>query len=202
MTTDVIGTPAPTATRARRWTEAALLVLGGLGLICLAYPTFVLLGYLPKVDPRQVGRVYPGRPAGIDRQWIINALISALLLVPVVGLPVRRPAGAGSLRGAVAQGIGGLAVGFWALVGTTLLTLHLNEPCTYASCWPMNEQIAATLAPGVLTAIAMIAMALLVNRLAWWIRALVPVVVWLATVLTQYAVWTSYLVDVFQGPPP
>ncbi|TCC61298.1 hypothetical protein E0H73_18870 [Kribbella pittospori] len=199
--------PAPqprevlTATRLRRWSEAALLLIGALGLICLAYPTFVLLEYLPQVDPRQVGPVYVGRPGGIDPRWIINALISGLLLILVTGLPVRRPTGTGSLPGAVAQGLGGLAVGFWALVGATILSLHLNEPCTYASCWPMHEQTAATLAPGALTAIAMIVMACLVNRLAWWIRALVPVVVWLGTVLIQHAVWTSYLLDIFQGPP-
>lgn len=201
MTTDVSGTIAPTATRTRRWTEAGLLLLGGLGLICLAYPTFVLLEYLPQVDPRQVGRVYTGRPAGIDPRWFINALISGLLLILVTGLPVRRLAGRGSLPGAVAQGIGGLAVGFWALAGATLLSLHLNEPCTYASCWPMREQFAATLAPGAVTAIAMIVMALLVNRVAWWIRALVPVVVWFGTVLIQNAVWTSYLLEIFRGPP-
>ncbi|MFG1625669.1 hypothetical protein [Kribbella sp. NPDC049227] len=205
MTTDVSGPLASTATRARRWTEAALLLLGAIGLICLVYPTFVLLEYLPQVDPRLAGHgnVYAARPPEIDSRWIINALISALLLILVAGLPVRRPTGSGSLAGAVAQGIGGLAVGFWALAGTAILNLFNppDEACTYASCWPMYEQIAATLAPGVLTAITMIVMALLVNRLAWWIRALVPVVVWLGTVLIQHWAWTLYLLDIFQGPP-
>lgn len=194
----------PTATRLRRWTEAALLLIGALGMICLVYPTFVILEYLPQVDPRLSGHgnVYEGGTTEIDSRWIISLLVSALLLILVTGLPVRRPTGAGSLPGAVAQGIGGLAVGFWALAGTAILNLfYLDERCTYAACWPMYQQLAATLAPGMLTAIAMIVMALLVNRVAWWIRTLVPVVVWFGTVLIQHAVWMSYLLEIFKGPP-
>ncbi|WP_253773614.1 hypothetical protein [Goodfellowiella coeruleoviolacea] len=36
----------------------------------------------------------------------------------------------------------------------------------------------------------------MVTRLRWWIRALVPVVVWVAALLIQYAVWTSYLLPI------
>ncbi|MCP2261359.1 hypothetical protein LX15_005083 [Streptoalloteichus tenebrarius] len=40
----------------------------------------------------------------------------------------------------------------------------------------------------VLTGLVMITMALLVNRLRWWVRALTPVVVWMGALLIQYAV--------------
>ncbi|TCC47614.1 hypothetical protein E0H75_22885 [Kribbella capetownensis] len=201
-------TPRPrevlTANPLRRWIEAGLLLVGGLGLICLVDPTLVLLEYLPQVDPRLdgIGTVSARQPPDIDFRWIINALIFAMLLILVTGLPVRRATGAGSLPGAVAQAIGGLVVCFWALASAALINLaYFGEHCTYAACWPMYEQLAATLVPGLLTALAMIVMANLVNRLAWWIRTLVPVVVWLGTVLIQHAVWTSYLLNLFEGPP-
>jgi len=212
VTTEVneADTPAPpprevlTATRLRRWSEAALLLVGVLGLIGFAYPTLVFLDHLPQVDPRVIGVSVDSSRAAIDQQWIVQALISAPVLILVSGLPVGRLTGPGSLPGAVAQAIGGLAVAFWALAGTAFANIFFFGPddhCRYASCWPLHEQIWAMVVPGVLTGIAMLVMACLVTRLAWWIRTLVPVVVWLGTVLVQHAVWTSYLLEIFQGPP-
>jgi hypothetical protein len=194
----------PTATRARRWSEAALLLLGAIGLVVLVYPTFVLIEALPKVDPSQLGHGVTYSGSDIDRRWIAQALLSALLLMLVTGLPIGRLAGRGSLPGAVAQLIGGLAVVFWTLAGTALSSMYFWGPddrCTYASCWPLHQQIAAILAPGVLTAIVMIVMALLINRLAWWIRTLVPAVVWVAVLVVQHVVWVNYLLPLFQASP-
>ena len=199
-----VSTAEPTATRARRWSEAALLLLGAIGLVVLVYPTFVLIDALPQVDPSQLGQGVTYSGSGIDHRWIAQALLSALLLMLVTGLPVGRLAERGSLPGAVAQVIGGLAVAFWALAGTALTSMYFWGPddrCTYASCWPLHQQIAANLAPGVLTAIVMIVMALLVNRLAWWIRTLVPAAVWVTVLVVQHAVWTRYLLPLFQAPP-
>ncbi|TCC61299.1 hypothetical protein E0H73_18875 [Kribbella pittospori] len=195
----------PTATRRWRWTEAALLVVGVLGLILVGIAGLVFVDALPQVDPSQLGHWRTPRGSSIDGGWLVWALISSLVLIAITGLPISRLAGHGSVRGAVAQGIGGLVVVFWA-VATSLLAngfyfMGPSEGCFYDSCWPLHEQIWATLIPGVLTGIVMLVMALLVNRLAWWIRALVPAVGWVALLLIQHAVWVRYLLPLFQARP-
>jgi len=190
MTTSV-ASPARTTTRARRWSEIALLLIGALGLIGFVYPTLVLPDYLPRVDPSTLGHGITYAGSAIDRTWITQALISALVLILVTGLPINGPSGRGSLPGAVAQAIGGVAVTFWTLAGTAFANLFYfsgpDDYCTYASCWPYHEQTVADLVPGALTGIAMFLMTLLVNRLAWWIRTLVPIAVWVVRTWPQRA---------------
>ncbi|TCC47613.1 hypothetical protein E0H75_22880 [Kribbella capetownensis] len=194
-----------TATPLRRWIEAALLVIGVLGLLLVGIANLVFDDTLPQVDPRQLGHgnIYTG--SSTVRDWIVWALISSLVLIAITGLPTGRAAGRGFVRGAVAQGIGGMVVTFWA-VGASMLTNAFyfagpGDRCFYDSCWPLHEQIWAILVPGVLTGIAMLAMAFLVTRLAWWIRALVPVVVWIGTLVAQHAIWMNYLLPLFEAPP-
>jgi hypothetical protein len=195
----------PTSTRLRRWSEAALLVIGVLGLILVGIASLFFADTLPQVDPSQLGHGNSYTGSSTVRDWVVWALMSSLVLIAITGLPIGRLAGHGSARGAVAQGIGGPVVAFWA-VATSILANGFyfagpGDDCFYESCWPLHEQIWAMLAPGVLTGIVMLVMACLVTRLAWWIRALVPVVVWIGTLVAQHAIWMNYLLPLFEAPP-
>jgi hypothetical protein len=184
--------------------EPVVLAIGVLGLLVFGYLSFGFHGSLPQVDPSQGSKGVTRAGTGIDGQWVVWLIVSALTTVAAAGLPVADArASRGSVRGAVVQGIGGLVVGGWTVVAAQL-TFYFSGPgdgCTYSSCWPLHEQAAAFVVPGVVTGLVMIAMALLVNRLPWSIRVLVPVVVWVAAVVAQYAIWTSYLLPIFEGPP-
>jgi hypothetical protein len=76
-----------------------------------------------------------------------------------------------------------------------------DNGCFYASCWPMGEQTAALAFPSVLTGLLMVVAALLVRRVEWWVRAVVPALVWVAALVVQHAVWSPWLLPIFERPP-
>ena len=178
-----------------------MLVIGAAGLVVFGYPSLGFQVSLPQVDPSRLGHGITYHGAGLNSQWTVLVLITSLTMVAATGLPAGAVwRGRGSFRGAVAQGIGGVMVGGWTAL-ISQFTLYFSGPgdgCYYSpSCWPLNEQAAAFVVPGVLTGVVM---ALLVNQLSWSVRAFTPVAVWVAT-LIQYWVWTTYLLPVFEGPP-
>jgi hypothetical protein len=47
----------------------------------------------------------------------------------------------------------------------------------------------------------MVVAALLVRRVRWWVRAVVPAVVWVAALVVQQAVYSPWLLPIFERPP-
>lgn len=194
---------AVTATRG--WIEVPLLVLGGFGLVAFGY---CLLGFdvgLPQVDPRRHGLGTHGG-SGLDGQWAVVVLVTTLTILLVGGLPVGTPwSSRGSLRAAILQGIGGAVVVCWTLAvaqfSAAAYFTGSDDACLYPGCWPVDQQKWAFVVPGMLTGLVMIVMALLVARVRWVVRALSPVVVWIAAVHVHYWIWTTYLLPIFEGPP-
>jgi hypothetical protein len=192
-------------TTARRRIEVALLVLSAIGLVVVGYCTLGLNFWFPQVDPRRHG-IGTQQGIGFGSLWIYLMLISTLTIVLVGGLPVGRLwSSRGSLRGAVAQGLGGAVVACWSLVIAELTAgfyfTATDDACTYPGCWPVNEEKWAFVVPGVLTGIVMIVMALLVTKIPWSVRTFTPAVVWVAGLLLYYWIWTTYLLPIFEGPP-
>ncbi|MFC5056573.1 hypothetical protein [Saccharothrix xinjiangensis] len=189
-------------TKIRTAAGVAVGVVAVAGLAVFGFASLGLHSALPHVDPRPGDTTYPG---GLDWQWFWCVVLTSSTIAATAGLPVGGVrSGRGSAGTAVLQGIGGAAVAGWVVVVGQVMGVPYFGPddrCAYPSCWPSDEQTVAFVVPGVLTGLVMITMALLVNRLPWWIRALTPVVVWVAALLVQYAVWTSYLLPIFEGSP-
>lgn len=189
-----------TAARARL--EAVLLIVAGAGLLAFGLVGYGLNSYLSQVDPSQSARgvTYPGRP--VDSAWVLLVVWLSLTLVASAGLP--RNGGKGSVGGAIFQAIGGLVIVGGLAVGEVLGHVFRfsgeGDRCTYPSCWPLPQQTAALLAPGLLAGLSMVLMAFLVKVLPWWVRAAVPAVLWLAALVAQHLVWGTWL-PIFQGPP-
>lgn len=190
-------------TKTRRAAGVVVWVVAVVGLAVFGFASLGFQSALPHVDPRPGNTTYRG--GGLDWQWVWCVVVTSLTIAATAGLPVGKAwSGRGSAGNAVLQGIGGAVVAGWIVVVSQVTGIYYFGPddrCTYPSCWPTDEQAVAFVVPGVLTGLVMITMALLVNRLRWWIRALTPVVVWVAALLIQYAVWTSYLSPIFEGPP-
>ncbi|WP_329002421.1 hypothetical protein OHA18_04795 [Kribbella sp. NBC_00709] len=191
--------------------QACLLIGAGVGVLAFGWVGAGLSFYLTTVDPR--GGIELGKP--LDPTWAALVLWMVVTLVATTGLPRRREgskAGGKSWRrarggagAAVVQGVGGAIV-----IGGTLLGYLLSHPytfggsdtpCTSASCWPQRPQALALTVPGLAAGLALIVMAFLVNRLPWWIRAVVPAAVWLLLLSLQYGIWDATLLPIFQGPP-
>jgi hypothetical protein len=194
-------TPTGTRTLGRDRTEITLLLVAGAAVLPFGLASLAFGNHLAQVDPTSVAvdRVRGGVP--LDLLWVWLLLYAAVVVVLLAGLPRPGPPwmAKGSLRGAVVQAIGGLVI-----AGETFAVHYLNfyvGDCTYAGCWPLHQQTAALAAPGILTGLSMVVMALLVRRVPWWVRALVPLVVLLVTLAVQYAVWDSYLIPIFEGVP-
>ena len=62
--------------------------------------------------------------------------------------------------------------------------------CFHESRWPLGEQAAALAFPSVPAGLLMVVAALLVRCIQWWVRAVVPSVVWVAALTVQHAVWS------------
>ncbi|MEV6287182.1 hypothetical protein [Kribbella sp. NPDC051770] len=185
--------------------EIGLLVVPAVGVVPLLLAWMVLAQLLAQVDPSQdsVGITRDGDPLGVGALVAVVGAVMVVLLFAGLPRPGRLRSAAGSTRGAIAQGVGGVVVALEAFL-INQLHFYFNGPgdgCTYPGCWPLHEQSAALAAPGIVTGLSMLLMALLVRRVPWWIRALVPVVVLLATLAVQYAVWDSYLIPIFEGAP-
>ncbi|MGC4936354.1 hypothetical protein ACLQ2O_00295 [Kribbella sp. DT2] len=185
--------------------EIGGLVLAGVGSVPLLLVMVVLGQQLAQVDPSQgsAGITRDGNPLGAGTA--VAVLIAAVVALLYAGLPRpgRLRSARGTARAAVAQGVGGVVVG-----GESLLvnSIHFyftgpDDGCTYSGCWPLYHQTAALAAPGILTGLSMLVMALLWRRTPWWVRASVPLVVLLVTLGVQYAVWDSYLIPIFEGVP-
>lgn len=189
-------------TRTRRLTEVVVLVAAVVGLVVFGLLAFAFKSALPQVDPRRIG--HSTSSGGLNGTWVWCVVVSSLTMIAAAGLPGGKPwSSRGSARGAVVQAVGGVAVAGWT-VAISRLNFYFtgsNDECEYSSCWPLDEQTAVLVIPGVSAGLVMITMALLVNRLPWSIRALTPAVVWIAALLIHYAVWTSYLLPIFEGPP-
>ncbi|MEV6411795.1 hypothetical protein [Kribbella sp. NPDC051718] len=196
-----VGTSAPQGRWLSLW-ETGLLIAAGAGLLSFGWVGMGLNQYLGQVDPSQdaQGVTYHGQP--VDRTWVLLVVWMSLTLVAATGLPRRN--GKGSLTGAIFQGLGGLiaaaGMGVAEVISNVFRFSGAGDRCTYPSCWPLQQQTAALLGPGVLAGLSMVVMAFLVRLLPWWVRAAVPVVLWLAALVAQHLVWGTWL-PIFQAPP-
>jgi hypothetical protein len=158
----------------------------------------VLTQQFAQVDPSlgSAGITRGPEPLG---PWTVGAVLYAVLtMLLLTGLPT------GAWRGAVAQGIGGLVVACeaWLVAHFHFYFGGPGDGCTYPSCWPLHQQSAALAAPGVFAGVSMLGMAFLATRVSWWVRAAAPVMVLVVALGVQFAVWDSYLLPIFQAPPP
>ena len=137
-----------------------------------------------KVEPCVLGTHFTARG--------FTAALSAFGMVVCAGLPSMRDE-ARALIGAFGQGFGGVIV-----AGSPLLVLLLVKTaglssgncCFHESRWPLGEPTAALVSPSVLAGLLMVVAALLVRRIHWWVRAVVPALVWVAALVVQHAVWS------------
>ena len=150
-----------------------MAVLWGAGLAALS------TNYLPLVNPSVGGHGVTTLAQPIDTTWVVTVVLAALGMVACAGLPSMRDAARG-LNGAIGQGLGGMIA-----AGSSLLILVLilgasftgaEDGCFYESCWPMREEGAALAFPSVVAGLLMVVAALLVRRVRWWVRAVVPAV--------------------------
>jgi hypothetical protein len=190
---------------AGRWLsrgETVLLIAAGAGLLSFGWIGMGLNTYLSQVDPSQSGQGVTYHGHSIDSTWIALVVWMSLTLIASAGLP--RKGGRGSLKGAIFQGIGGLVVAGGMAVADAISNVFRfsgeGDRCTYPSCWPLHQQTAALLAPGLLAGLSLVVMAFLVRLVPWWVRAAVPVVLWLAALVAQHLVWSTWL-PIFEGPP-
>lgn len=176
-----------------------LIVLVGYGLAA-----FEMNYYLAEVNPTQLGHGVTTQGQPIDGSWVFMALLGAVGLAACAGLPFWRNQVL-ALRGAITQGLSGIAVLCLTLLGHELTNstyfTSAEDRCFYQSCWPLREQTVAMAAPAIAVGLSLIVAALLVRRVRWWVRSLVPVAVWLAALAVQHAVWSPWLLPIFQGPP-
>jgi hypothetical protein len=189
--------------------ETAWLVAASVVLVFFGMAAGNLSGYLAEVRPAAGGpRVWEANP--LDAGWVQTLAVTSLALFAVVGFPHagrRWWRARGGVAGAIVQGLGGL----WVAGGTVaahlfLAGLYRLDPtevtCVYPpTCWPERPQALAHSIPGVLAGMTMVLMAVLFRRLPWWVRGLLPVLVWVAAVALQYAVLAPRLVPIFEGPP-
>jgi len=173
-------------------------VLAGTGL---AAPS---TSYLPLVNPSVGGHGVTTLAHPIDTTWVVTVVLTALGMVACAGLPFRRDA-ARALGGAIGQGTGGMIAAGISLLAVFLLEgfsfTSAEDGCFYESCWPMHQEAAALAYPYVVAGLLMVVAALLVRRVRWWLRAVVPAAVWVAALVVQQAVYSPWLLPIFQGPP-
>ncbi|MGW7684519.1 hypothetical protein ACWGID_27500 [Kribbella sp. NPDC054772] len=188
--------------------QAGLLISALIGVLVFGWVGAGLSFYLTTVDPR--GGTDLGKP--LDLTWAALVLWMAITLAATTGLPrlLEGSGGVGHLwrqaRGgegaALVQGISGVLVIGGSLLGYLLSHPYTfggpDTPCTHTSCWPERPQAIALTAPGLAAGLALIAMAILVNRLPWWIRAAMPAVVWLLFLSLQHGIWNTTLLPIFQ----
>ena len=74
--------------------------------------------------------------------------------------------------------------------------------CVYKGCWPLYWQDAAIACPLALTVIIMVILAIGGRRINFWVRALVPSVVYAVTTVLLALIWKPYLLPFFLFPPP
>jgi hypothetical protein len=184
--------------------NAAVMVLGLAAVLWGAGTAALSTLYLPRVDESVLGHGVTTLARPIDTTWGVTVALTAFGMVACAGLPSMRDA-AQSLSGAIGQGFGGVIV-----AGSSMLVLELinaagfsppGNGCFYESCWPLREQTAALAFPYVLAGLLMVVAALLVRRIRWWVRAVVPALVWVAALVVQHAVYPPWLLPIFERPP-
>ena len=74
--------------------------------------------------------------------------------------------------------------------------------CVYKGCWPLYWQDAAIACPLALTVIIMVILAIGGRRINFWVRALVPSVVYAVTTVLLALIWKPYLLPFFLFSPP
>jgi len=203
-TSAVADSPSRAATR---WIGRLVQAVGlFIVLIGFSQAAFELNGYLPRVFPsvRGHGVTTLGHP--VDGTWVVMVAVMSFGLLACAGLPARPPR-ARWPRSAITQGLAGvLVLGVTAFGHELLNAANFIDPtegdyCFYDSCWPMHEQTLALAAPAVAAGLALLIAALLARRVRWWLRAVVPVIVWVAALLIQHVVWSSWLLPIFERPP-
>jgi len=159
--------------------------------------------YLPMVGGRALGHgvTILGQP--IDTAWGFTVALTAFGMVACAGLPTGRNT-ARSVIGAFGQGFGGVLVAASSILVLLLVNAagHFSVDCCFQeSPWPLGEQTAALAFSSVLAGLLMVVAALLVRRVPWWFRAVVPALVWVAALVVQQAVWSPWLLSLFERPP-
>jgi hypothetical protein len=182
------------ARRAVLWDvlNAAAVALG-LSAVLLGTGTAALSTlYLPMADGRPLGGGVTVLGQPIDTAWGVMVALTAFGMVACAGLPSMRDA-ARSLNGAFGQGFGGVVV-----AGTSILVLLLintagpfsGSCCFQESRGTLLDQTDALAISSVVAGLLMVAAAFLVRRIRWWIRAVVPALVWVAALVVQQALWS------------
>jgi hypothetical protein len=188
--------------------ERLLIAVAALVMLGFGFVNSGLNTYLPYVDVVDQG-VRWGQPK--DVTWFALLAAWSIVMIVCAGFPRRDGRASfwvakGKEGPAVVQGLSGLiAAGGVGLASAVFNIMPLDTedfPCRYAgSCWPHDPEMYAWAAPGLIGALAMFVMACLVLWVPWWIRALTPVVLWVAAVFTLHAIWVPQLLPIFTGPP-
>lgn len=152
------------------------------------------LGYVSLTD--QGG--WPGEAP--SRGWAVSNGLLALALVLWV-TPARD-----SRLGAATSALCGSAMILLGLtvLGGVMASAQLSYPdrqCFRTDCWPQHIQELLALAPAGLAAIALALQAALPPRWRWRRRALIPVVVLVATTIIQLMVWSDVVVPFLRTDP-
>jgi len=150
------------------------------GLIVLA-----LFGFLTSMGHMGMRTVFPTAPVyGLVTQrlydpahlWRHIGLIGLGVLL-VAGLPcVRRPS-SGAPEGS-SRVFGGIALAAAATFGVAFANIFYftdsTDVCVRAGCWPLPAQSAAAILPALLTAAAMVTLAVRWRQTPWWVRWIAP----------------------------
>jgi hypothetical protein len=186
------------------WANGALMVLGQLLLSASVLLFFISgSGYLARISPVSP-EFGPLLPLSIGPWYFLHVGLILSAMVACTGRPFPR-AEFRALPGAFSQVLGGFNVICTAWAAQKIIDgFYFFDPdtrCAYDSCWPMGEQEVALIMPMIIVGMVMIAVALLVRRLAWRWRALLPPVVAVVLLLVQHLLWYSWLLPIFRQPP-
>ncbi|WP_405055803.1 hypothetical protein OG474_24035 [Kribbella sp. NBC_01505] len=195
------------AERNRRWVEIFFAMLAAVVLLGFGYVSLGLNTYLPDVDVTDQS-VRPGQAR--DTTWYVMFAVIVVAMIVCTGTPRRAGRSFWTAKGPVGPAVVQAVSGLIALVGVLIAAAFFNilpadleeSPCRYGgSCWPHDPQMYASAVPGLIGALALFVMGCLVVWVPWWVRALTPVVLWVAAVLTLHAIWVPVLLPIFTGPP-
>lgn len=77
-----------------------------------------------------------------------------------------------------------------------------EDQCIYGDCFPRPYQELLLAAPALAAAASMTVCAFLGPRMRWWLRALVPAVIFIGASAVQLAIWDSVVLPFLGGPSP
>lgn len=136
--------------------------------------------------------------------WIVTVALVAVGLVAAAGLP-RPRASYWALGSAAAQCAGACSAAVGTVIGSAVGHIWIFGPedrCVYVSCWPADAQTAIAAVPGLLSVAALVVAAMLVWRVDWLPRAVLPAASWLTATLVLRSAWQPWLLPVLRAPPP